>query len=647
MKYRPEIDGLRAIAVIPVILFHASIDLFSGGFVGVDVFFVISGYLITSIILKDLNQGEFSLVSFFERRARRILPALFLVLVVCTPLAWQILLPQDMQDFTRSVAAVSLFSSNILFWHDAGYWESANALNPMMHTWSLAVEEQFYLLYPVFMMMIWRWRKQSIFRILMLIGLGSLFLAQWSIENAPIANYYLLPTRAWELILGAGIAFLASSQVQPFSRFSQYTLARDAMAGLGIFLIAYSTFTFHENLPFPGILALIPTTGAALIILFATQDTLIGRLLSSRVLVGIGLISYSAYLWHQPILAFYRHLSPDSLSMSELVSLIAATTMIAYFSWRFVEKPFRNGAKLNRESIFKPALACTLTFVAIGIAGHKTYGFVDRSKGDVSFRTLQHKIQNNFGLSNSCEGKSTSSPECQTGNNPEILVWGDSYAVHLVHGIMASNPQAEIIQLTKSACGPFFDAAPIQRELFAESCLKFNGEVQQWVENNPSVKYAVLSSPFTTHLNENNRILLRDGSVKESTVRLIDEEFRKTLSLLEDNGITPVVFSPPPNNNNADIGKCLARAEYFGKNLEKCNFPLSSNSEELKQVHHWLRSLSLDYKVVFLDEFLCPNGICNTFDGDTFVYRDHGHLSNMGSSEFGRRFNFYALIVDN
>jgi peptidoglycan/LPS O-acetylase OafA/YrhL len=210
MDYRPEIDGLRALAVLPVILFHAGFETFSGGFVGVDVFFVISGYLITTIILKELEQDDFSIARFYERRARRILPALFLVMFVCIPFAWLWLLPDDMQRFSQSLVAVSTFVSNLLFWQESGYFDTAAELKPLLHTWSLAVEEQYYVLFPLFLVLVWPFGKRWILVLLALGAVLSLSLAEWGSFRRPAATFYLLPTRGWELLLGALIAFYLS-----------------------------------------------------------------------------------------------------------------------------------------------------------------------------------------------------------------------------------------------------------------------------------------------------------------------------------------------------------------------------------------------------------------------------------------------------
>jgi peptidoglycan/LPS O-acetylase OafA/YrhL len=302
MDYRREIDGLRALAVLPVILFHAGFETFSGGFVGVDVFFVISGYLITTNILAEIEQGKFSVVNFYERRARRILPGLYLVMLVCIPFAWFWLLPSDTRDFSQSLIAVSVFVSNILFWRESGYFGSAAELKPLLHTWSLAVEEQYYVLFPLFLTLFWKLGKVFLLVTLGFVFVISLILAEWGAQNRLSAAFYLLPTRVWELLIGAFAAFyLSQVNRQDFGR-----LLSEVTGWSGVALITGAVFAFSKATPFPGFYALVPTIGTVGIILFATQRTTVGKFLGNKLFVGIGLISYGAYLWHQPLFAFAR-----------------------------------------------------------------------------------------------------------------------------------------------------------------------------------------------------------------------------------------------------------------------------------------------------------------------------------------------------
>ncbi|WML90713.1 acyltransferase [Thiothrix lacustris] len=372
MIYRKEIDGLRALAVIPVILFHAGFAAVSGGFVGVDVFFVISGYLITSIILEELAAGRFTVAGFYERRARRILPALFFVLLACLPLAWWLLLPAEMVDFGKSMAAVAVFASNILFWLQTDYFAATAEQIPLLHTWSLAVEEQYYLVFPLFMLLAWGLGKRWLVGLISLVALLSLGWSEWLWRGSVEANFYLIPSRAWELMLGALAAFYLQNKASP-----QGMLAQVGSLG-GLALLGYAVFFFHDGIPFPSLYALVPTVGALLLIVAATPATWVGKLLASPPLVGIGLISYSAYLWHQPLFVFARMQALDEPSTAFMAGLSVLTLVLAWFSWRFVEKPFRDRSRFTRTQIFSGAVIGSLLFIALGAALVLTDGLASR-----------------------------------------------------------------------------------------------------------------------------------------------------------------------------------------------------------------------------------------------------------------------------
>ena len=297
MKYRAEIDGLRALAVVPVIFFHAGFEFFRGGFVGVDVFFVISGYLITTIIINDLENNCFSFLNFYERRARRILPALFFVMFACIPFAWIWMVPGQMKDFSQSLVAVSLFSSNLLFWKESGYFDAASEEKPLLHTWSLSVEEQYYFLFPIFLFLIWRFGKNRVFWTIFLIALISLVFSEWSWRNKNSANFFLAPSRAWEILAGSISAFIVKKRG---------VCKNELISLFGLFCIITPFILYDQKTPFPSIYTLVPVVGVVLVIIYADQNTLVSKFLSTKLLVGLGLISYSAYLWHQPLFAFAR-----------------------------------------------------------------------------------------------------------------------------------------------------------------------------------------------------------------------------------------------------------------------------------------------------------------------------------------------------
>lgn len=478
MDYRREVDGLRALAVLPVILFHAGFEVFSGGFVGVDVFFVISGYLITTIILAELEQGKFSIINFYERRARRILPALFLVMLACLPFAWLWLLPSEMKGFAESLVAVPLFASNILFWRESGYFDAATELKPLLHMWSLAVEEQYYVFFPLFLMLAWRFGKRNILVLLAIFALASLGVAHWGSKADPAANFYLLPTRGWEFLIGAFVAFHLSAKIR--TEPSRTVQEFGSVAGLGLLL--YSVFVFDKSTPFPSLYTLVPTIGTALIILCATQATSVGRILSLKVFVGVGLISYSAYLWHQPLFAFARHRGLTQSDQSEFTFLVLLTLLLAWASWYFIEKLFRDKSSISRNSIFLFGITGSLFFVSLGLLGHfnngnmaqldaeqesflagfdndlpdwkyfTRTGIPEKYRFDCDFYDIpKYRTRNSTNVP--LESISTN---CFTSNKDRdklVFIWGDSHAQQLYYGLSkALSKDYDVLQVASSGC---------------------------------------------------------------------------------------------------------------------------------------------------------------------------------------------------
>ncbi len=376
MKYRSEIDGLRAVAVVPVILFHAGFGAFSGGYVGVDVFFVISGYLITIILLNEIEGGRFSIARFYERRARRILPALTVVMLACLPFAWLWMIPDQLRDFGASLVAVVFFVSNFLFWsEESSYFAAAAELKPLLHTWSLAVEEQYYLFAPLTLALLWRFGRRRLFWLVVASAVLGLLATEWGWRYASRANFYLPQFRIWELLAGSICGFLATSHAPR---------ASNGLSALGLGLILFAIFAFDENTPFPSLYALVPVGGAALVVLFAHKGTWVARLLSARALVGIGLISYSAYLWHQPLFAFARIRSLVEPAPALMMVLALLSMGLAYLSWRFVEQPFRRRPvplMPSRRAVFTASSAVGVGFVAIGLYASLSGGVPSRLAG--------------------------------------------------------------------------------------------------------------------------------------------------------------------------------------------------------------------------------------------------------------------------
>lgn len=463
MKYRAEIDGLRAVAVLPVILFHTGLRAFRGGFVGVDVFFVISGYLITSIILHDVSAGKFSLARFYERRARRILPALAVVLLASLPFAWCWLSPFHLRQFARSLGAVTLFGSNVLFWSEGGYFATAGELKPLLHTWSLAVEEQFYLLYPMLLVALLRRGRRVAWLAVVLMAASSLALAEWGALVDPDATFYLLPTRAWELLLGAAAALAprGAGASWPFwSPLSRHAHAiREGAGLLGLLVIVAAIVRFDSHTAVPGVPALAPALGALLVILFAAPDTRAGRLLGVRPLVAIGLVSYSAYLWHQPLFAFARHRSLGEPATGAMLALAALTMLLAACTWRWIEVPARQGPWPSTRTLTRAGAAVAVALLTLAVVGERAHGFPGRRPAD--FRTLLTTRERHMPLAGDGRCMMTrheaSLGDCVLGDvrgTRRIVLVGDSHAATLAPALArdALPRRIAVVQHTKSSC---------------------------------------------------------------------------------------------------------------------------------------------------------------------------------------------------
>ena len=644
MKYRSEIDGLRAVAVLPVILFHAGVSVFSGGYVGVDIFFVISGYLITSIILAERAAGVFSIRKFYERRARRILPALYLVILACLPFAWAWMIPEMLADFARSAAATALFISNAHFWETAGYFATNTDLKPLLHTWSLAVEEQFYLVFPLLLILFGTRKLGRIAWLFGVLALASLLLSEWGWRNEPDANFYFTPSRFWELLAGSLCAILLLKR-GPYSN--------NALAGLGLGLVLFAVFAFDETVPFPSVYALVPVMGSVLIILFAGPLSVVARLLSLKPIVGIGLISYSAYLWHQPLFAFARIRSPHEPAMAWMILLSVMTLALAYLSWRFVEQPFR-----RRDLQLLPTQKSVFVVSGAGMAVLVCVGVLVMQSGGAPFRTAPNgiryseflsddKLAFNVGLDRACVKSletAIASPACRTSDSPSVLLWGDSYAMHLAKWLEHSDSAAGVgvQQVTKGACWPILGVAgrelsPVQ----ARDCITFNDAVLNWVSKQANISTVILSSPFQTA----GQLIDRTGGIIDNS----DDTYGlahilTTVEALRALDKRVVIVSPPPSSGR-DIGDCLLYAIVWGKDLSGCDFSTHDYSDRRENAYRLLHKAEKFVPVVFLDKLMCQDGNCATSDGNLFLYRDHGHLSVESAESLGRRIDLLALSI--
>jgi peptidoglycan/LPS O-acetylase OafA/YrhL len=645
MVYRKEIDGLRALAVIPVILFHAGFKVFSGGYIGVDVFFVLSGYLITSIILVEKEAGTFSFIQFYERRARRILPGLFFVMATCIPFAWLLMIdPVQLKQFAASLISVTLFFSNIQFWQESAYFAPAAELKPLLHTWSLAIEEQYYLIFPVFMVIFWSWRKSWLVPIIILVALFSLLCAQISgnlkatapyieaqflwFNQSNLASYYLPTGRVWTLLVGVLVAFFLHSNPKIKSRIN------NSASLLGLVLIFYSIFWFDSTTPYPSVFTLLPAIGTALIITFATPNTIVYNLLSLKGLVGIGLISYSTYLWHQPLFAFSRVIILGEPSLWMLGILCFMSLMLGYISWYFIELPFRDKQQFSRKQIFKGCILTSLFFIIFGLIGF--FGFEKMTFSDKAINYMEQ--YKGFEIADPFYRKECGFPvpqrriseECYTpdDNQEVVLLWGDSYAQALGYGLRKNFGKTYFFaQVASPSCMP---------------ALNFNDYKKQ--DSRKKGAFCDKSNAFATSLIKNNPI---KSVIFAQSSRHDETDWNKMATFAKNNGVNGIYLVGPPPKWNISLPYVVSYHELFDSNTTSKNLIKNIIETDKKLFSKFETSETITY--ISLVHSLCSRGEClikipNAPINDNLLLFDTGHLSNSGSDFVAR--NIIAKFIN-
>lgn len=617
MNYRAEIDGLRALAVVPVILFHAGFEPFSGGFVGVDVFFVISGYLITAIIIEDIDKKRFSVANFYERRARRIVPAMLLVVLMCIPFAWLWMSPSQMTDFSQSLVAVSLFASNFFFWRESGYFDTAAEEKPLLHTWSLAVEEQYYMVFPIFLIIAWRFGKNKVFWMVVVMAVISLLLSEWGWRKQPTANFYLAPTRAWELFSGSIAAFIV--QRQGVKR-------NDLLALIGLAAIVFSIFFYDETTPFPSIYALVPVIGVVLLVLYADKETFAAKLLSTKGFVGIGLISYSAYLWHQPLFAFARIKSVDGPSSFVMASLALISFVLAFASWQYVEKPFRNKNFLQRNTVFTASLFGFIAFSTVGILGQKNI-LIPYSELVMS-KLLEDVDESEYGG----EGFEW----VELAEKPSALIVGDSHAKQYIKAAKELNPNVSLI--AESAC---LSLPNLTNEYKGQSVTRFKciGLRQQYLEylaENTSIETLIVSHRWDKNLFDlKNKVLVGRVETSKVAAERLRHDLIEYFNELSKMDIKIVIIGNVPS---AYVASKFMKDGYvnciYKYGVSQCPKSYDSDLRE----GQWINSLLMDIarmhkNIEFVDpaEKLCSQKKCFVVRDGKLLYSDHAHLTTHGA----------------
>ncbi len=641
ISYRPDIDGLRAVAVVAVVLFHARVPGFTGGYVGVDVFFVISGYLITALLTSEIKAGRFSLLRFYERRVRRLWPALLVVLAAASIVAWYVLLPDELKDYGQSLAAAVLFVANILFYIDADYFAGPAETKPLLHTWSLAVEEQFYIFFPPLLWLLMRRARTRTVPVLAVAWLVSLAACLLATSRAPEAAFYLAPFRAWELLSGA---LLALGAVPP-----PPGRLRPLMAPLGLGLILLAVFAFTATTPFPGAAALLPCLGTALVV-HAGGDgrDLATRLLLCRPIVFVGLVSYSLYLWHWPVLVFGRLGTTGAFGVG---ATLAASFALAVLSWRFVERPFRRKGALGRRPLFAAAAVGSAVALAFGIALDVRDGVPARLPEEAvrvaAFRTSMNPDRP--GCLGGADAVVAPKDACTFGAEvaPSVALWGDSHADVLLQTVAAAAAGIGrgVAFHGYLACPPLVGLRWPGAEA-GFGCLKHNDAVLGHLASTPTINtvilaarwpYYVATAPMPGPLHEllPPPLAPRNGPAPDAAERaaLFAQALKRTIKALLDAGKRVVLLGPVPETGS-DTPAVLARLVWRGDNPAGLTAPRAAFMAHNRVVLAAIDALPSDPRLTILrpDRLFCDPEACRTYQDGVALYRDQDHLSLEGAA---------------
>lgn len=643
-SYRADIDGLRTLAVLPVVFFHAGLG-FPGGFVGVDIFFVISGFLITGIVDRDIQDQKFSLVRFYERRIRRLYPALFAMLTVTTVAAVWLMIPQDFADFGGSLAATTVYASNFFFYFQNGYFNEAAHLKPLLHTWSLAVEEQFYIFFPPALWGLARVLPRRAVKGVLAIGaFASFALCIWATDKNEDFAFFLLPTRAWELALGGLLALGVFPSLEARPRI------RETLSWAGLLFIAVPLFTYSQATAFPGHAALWPCLGTVLL-LWVGRDGwgLITRALATPPMVAVGKISYSLYLWHWPVIVFGTYGAGPHPSAPVGIALVIVSLGFAYLSWRYVEQPVRTRDLFGqRKTLFLGALMASAVAMAVGLGIHLSKGLPSRADPelmamiDPAQYLHDHRTCHDITPERLREGDI-----CVRGSDaavPSFALVGDSHADALSPGLFAAAAEAGQagFQLTAPGFVPLVDIETQGREANASRLVA----LRRFLEAHPEVRTVIITAYwqhyFTGYSYRHQGTVLVD---KKTGHGKISDNPKAVVA-----GLTRFAEWFPARQfvllDDVPSGNALYLRHYARSVMVPWRAPLeglptkvaiaqhASYSDDLEMLASGQKNVA--YRPIL--EGLCGPDLCPLFDGEGRpVFRDGDHLSATGAEALAPR----------
>ncbi|MBY0558603.1 acyltransferase family protein [Hyphomicrobium sp.] len=657
MIYLPFVDGLRALAIIAVVAYHAFPGVITGGFAGVDVFFVISGFLITSLVVTEISDGTFSLYRFFVRRARRLLPAAFACVVVVTLLSAFILLPDAFWYYGRSLLAFIGLFSNVFFYLTGGYFSAPALEKPLLHTWSLAVEDQFYLTWPLILMLASPFLSKRTILGLVLLSLGaSLWFAEAKVSVDHEFAFFMLPARVWELLTGAALALMASEM-------KLGRAASEALSIAGIVAVLSSFFLLNPHSNFPGLHAAPACFGTAAIIAGCmSQNVLLTRLLSYRPLVFVGLISYSLYLWHWPLLALASYRLERPLDAGEASLIVLISVALAVISWRWVERPFRSSNRTSNASLgggtswalsdgkfVVAALSCVAIMAAAAGAIKGMKGFPNRYAAE-SQRILTQLVAGNpvrmecdnfenvFANDDVCNfGKKR-----DTGGSYELALFGDSMGDHWARLVAryAENRNLAGRQVTNGGCPLLFDVPiPAETEDKTAECAAYQTEAKKFIDRNPKLKVAVISAYWEKWLRLVNTAAARDGRID------FDAALDKTVRTFTDRGIKVVMIGQIPIYDPLPV-RCIIGAIENHRDAATCGKPKGEALQELKLSNAALLRVAAAnprVSVSLPSDFMCQGERCSPMMDGVLLYKNGSHVNQFGAELLERFIKFPDL----
>jgi peptidoglycan/LPS O-acetylase OafA/YrhL len=665
-NYRPDIDGLRALAIIPVIIFHAFPRIMPGGFVGVDIFFVISGFLISGVILQGLRCGTFTFAGFYANRIKRLFPALLVVLAACFAFGWFFLLPDEYSQLGKHIVGAAGYIENFVLRREAGYFDTGSYLKPLMHLWSLGIEEQFYLTYPLFLWLVWRFRR-NLLAILSSIALISFSLNIWQVGRDTAAAFFLPQTRGWELMLGGAIAcwqllrnephsFRKMSWLSSFTRSSLLRVSPATLSNLfstvGLLLIAIAVFRIHENSQFPGWWALLPVCGALLLVLGGPGAWINREILANKPMVFVGLISYPLYLWHWPILTFPRLIRGAELSVTTRTAGILVSFAFAWATWRYVENPIRFG----RNTWIKPAALGVMSLL-IGSAGYAAYrdGFITRFPRFYADLGRPREVvwstpdcRRLIGLADIDYCRSAAS------GPPDVLLIGDSHAAVLYAGLAPAYRERSqtLMNLGESSCVPFNDTESFSHGPRHDHCKPIINRILEFAASSASVRTIILSFRGPAYMSGQGfgpaeagappKEILWEGAAKGSSqAEVFRAALRNTVSRLHASGKNLILFIDWPELG-FDPRSCLPRPiRLFSGPRPFCGVPRTQVDARDGSYREVVFELKKEFKGLTVFDplpYLCDASACYAMTDGHLLYSDDNHVSDSGAAYLARKF---------